>query len=119
MAALIVSGEKRGRCRTGVQEGGAQTVDSIAGAPSGRKFVAGTGQENGRVAMHIFSGDTAAKRREMPPRKREELPGALAKMLAARAEKPDESPPDSHETVSCPVIARKSPPLFTDSGEGE
>ena len=48
------------------------------------------------VSMKIFNEETVVKLRELPPRKREELLDALAKMLAARAEKPYERPPDSH-----------------------
>ena len=46
--------------------------------------------------MKIFSEETVAKLLELPPQKREKLLDALAKMLAARAEKPYERPPDSH-----------------------
>jgi hypothetical protein len=45
--------------------------------------------------MKIFSEETVAELRELTPQKREELLDALAKMLAARAEKPYERELDS------------------------
>jgi len=68
--------------------------------------------------MKVFSEETVAKLLELLLHKRKELLDALAKMLAARAEKPYERPPDSHERGPCPVIARKNPPYCTDSGDG-
>jgi hypothetical protein len=41
--------------------------------------------------MKVFSEDTVAKLLELPPGKREEILDALAKLLAARAEKPYEN----------------------------
>ena len=44
--------------------------------------------------MNIFSEETVAKLLELPPQKREDLLDALAKMLAARTERPYERAPE-------------------------